>query len=72
MQLINGALSLNATLLLLFALFGSVTVISPFTKIDASLKSHESALISLIPIFLLALHYFLIDCKLPLFYNSFL
>ena len=40
MQLINGALSLNATLLLLFALFGSVTVISPFTKIYGSLKSH--------------------------------
>ena len=44
MQLINGALFLNATALFLFALFGLVTVISPFTTIYASLKSHKSDL----------------------------
>ena len=48
MQLINGALFLNATLLFLPALFGSITVISPFTTIFASLKSHKSALLILI------------------------
>ena len=44
MQLINGALFLNATALFLFALFGLVTVIVPLTTIYASLKSHESDL----------------------------
>ena len=44
MQLINGALFLNATALFLFALFGLVTVIVPLTTTYASLKSHESDL----------------------------
>ena len=44
MQLINGALFLNVTALFLFALFGLVTVIIPFTTICASLKSHKSDL----------------------------
>ena len=44
MQLISGALFLNVTLLFLFASFGSVKVISPFTTMYASLKSHKSAL----------------------------
>ena len=44
MQLINGALLLNETLLFAFALFGSVTVIVPFTTNYASLKSHKSNL----------------------------
>ena len=43
-QLINGALFLNATALFLFALSGLVTVISPFTAMYASLKSHKSDL----------------------------
>ena len=41
MQFKNGALFLNATLLLLLALSGSVRVISPLTTIYASLKSHQ-------------------------------
>ena len=52
MQLINGALFLNATALFIylfiylfiFALFGLVTVISPFATIYASLKLHKSDL----------------------------
>ena len=44
MQLINGALFLNATLLFLFALPGSVIVIVPFATIYASVKSHKSDL----------------------------
>ena len=44
MQLINGALLLNETLLFAFALFASVTVIVPFTTNYASLKSHKSNL----------------------------
>ena len=44
MQLINGALFLNANALFLFALFGLVLVIVPFTTIYASLKSHKSDL----------------------------
>ena len=44
MQLINDALFLNATLLFLFALFGSGAVISPVTTIYASLKPHKSDL----------------------------
>ena len=43
-QLTNGALFFNAVPLFLFALSGSVTVIVPFTKIYASLKSHKSDL----------------------------
>ena len=46
MQLINGALFLNVTFLFIYLFFfgssGSVTVISPFTTIYASLKSHKS------------------------------
>ena len=42
MQLINGALVLNAKLL--FELSGSVAAIIPFTIIYASLKSHKSDL----------------------------
>ena len=41
MQLINGALFLNATALIFFALPGSATVIVPFTTIYASLKLHK-------------------------------
>ena len=37
----NVALFLNATALFLFALFGLVTVISPFRTIYASPKSHK-------------------------------
>ena len=50
MQLINGALFLNATALFYFIIFfffalsGSVTVIVPFTIIDASLKLQKSDL----------------------------
>ena len=51
MQLINSALFLNATALFIYlfiylfiGLFGAPTVISPFTKIYASLKSHKSDL----------------------------
>ena len=44
MQLINGALFLNAIALFLFALFGLKTVILPFTTIYASLKCHKSDL----------------------------
>ena len=44
MQLINGALFLNATVLFLFASNGPVTVIVLFTTIYASLKSHKSDL----------------------------
>ena len=36
MQLMNGALFLNATFLFLFALFGLAIVIVPFTTIYAS------------------------------------
>ena len=44
MQLINGALVLNVTLLFLFASIGSVKVISQSnTTMHASLKSHKSA-----------------------------
>ena len=44
MQLINGTVFLNATLLFLLALSGSVTAIHPFTTIYVSLKSHKSYL----------------------------
>ena len=44
MQLMNGALFLNVIAFFLFALFGLVTVIIPFTTIYASLKSHKSDL----------------------------
>ena len=44
MQLINGALFLNATLLFLFASSGSVTVKVSYTTVYASLKSHKSDL----------------------------
>ena len=44
MQLINGALFLNATILFRFALFGSVKVIVPLTTIYASEKPHRSHL----------------------------
>ena len=44
MQLINGALFLNVTDLFVFALFGLVTITSPFTTIYESLKSHKSDL----------------------------
>ena len=44
MQLINGALFLNATALFLLALFGLVTAIILFTTIYISLKSHRSVL----------------------------
>ena len=39
-QLINGALFLNATALFLFALFELVTVISPFTTIYSTYLQH--------------------------------
>ena len=45
MQLMNGAVFLNATALFFFffffALFGALTVIVPFATIYASLKSHK-------------------------------
>ena len=44
MQLTNGTLFLNATLLFLFALSGSVEVIVPLTTMYASLNSHKSDL----------------------------
>ena len=44
MQLINGALFLNATLLVFFGLSGSVAVIPPFTTIYTSLTSDKSDL----------------------------
>ena len=44
MQLINGALFLNATLSVFFGLSGSVAVISPFATIYTSLKSDKSDL----------------------------
>ena len=40
----NGALFLEANFLSYVSLFGSVTVIFPFTTIYASLKSHRSDL----------------------------
>ena len=43
-QLINGALFLNATALFLCALFGALTVIVPFITVNASLKSRKSDL----------------------------
>ena len=57
MQLINGALSLNAVALFPFALSGLTTVIVPFTTVYASLESHKSDLSIdvLILIFLLGL-----------------
>ena len=55
MQPINGALFLNAKgLFFLLALLHPATVISPFTTIYASLKSHKSDLcdvLSLIGLF---------------------
>ena len=60
MQLINGALFLNATIVFLSALSGSVTARAPFTTIYVSLKSHKSDLNVgvLILIYFLALWFF--------------